>query len=218
MKLVDCSRSELIEYVSRQLVHFFPDGAEDSRPMVAANLDESLDRLSPSVRLCRVWPEDSFSYLHSNQYAAFLYFVANTIWRNSGNERLCTKLFYLNKTLNGFECFFTIELPEILCISHSLGIVLAHAVYGNYLVLHQNSTVGRLHTDQRPVLGEGVVLFPNSAIVGNCNVGARTVLAQGSSIINADTPGDCVVFSNGGRLTFKKPKINYLTHFFRVSE
>jgi serine O-acetyltransferase len=218
MELVDSSRDELIDYVCRQLDHFFPDGKGDARTAVVSNIDEALDRLRPCVRLARVWPKDRFSHLHSNQYAVFLYFLSNTLWRNKGDERVCNKLYYLNKALNAVECFYSIQLPDIFCICHSPGIVLAQATYGNYLVLYQNSTVGRVKADERPVLGEGVVMFPNSAIVGNCKVGPRTILAQGNSIINADTPGDCVTFSKGGRLVFKQPKLDYLKQFFRLEE
>jgi serine O-acetyltransferase len=96
--------------------------------------------------------------------------------------------------------------------------VLAQASYANYLVLYQNSTVGRVRPDERPVFGEGVVMFPNSAIVGNSRIGRGTVLAQGQSIIDSDTPGDCIVFNDGGKLLFKKPREDYLLRFFRLDE
>ena len=31
-------------------------------------------------------------------------------------------------------------------------------------------------------------------------------------------PGDCLVFSSGGKLTFKKPKMDYLNQFFRMDD
>jgi serine O-acetyltransferase len=61
--------------------------------------------------------------------------------------------------------------------------VLAKARYGNRLVLYQNSTVGKNH-GAAPSLGEGVVLYPNSAIIGRCEIGAGSVIAQGVSVIN----------------------------------
>ncbi len=96
--------------------------------------------------------------------------------------------------------------------------MLAQASYANYLVLYQNSTVGRVRPEERPVFGEGVVMFPNSAIIGNSRIGRGTVLAQGHSIIDADTPGDCIVFNEGGKLVFKKPREDYLLRFFRLDE
>lgn len=218
MELVGLSRTELAEYVATQLDHFFPDRRGDARTVVAGVLDDALDRIAPCVRLSRMWPKDRFSYLHSNQYAVFLYFLANTLWRRKQDEIVCNKLFYLNKALNAFECFYTIDLPDIFCIGHSPGIVLAQATYANYLVLYQNSTVGRVEAEDRPVFSEGVVMFPNSAIIGNCKIGPRTYLAQGNSIIDQDTPGNCVVFSERGKLVCKPPKQDYLAKYFRIDE
>src|SRR3546814_5845686 len=52
------------------------------------------------------------------QYTIFLFYLANTAWRKLRAERVCTKLFYLNKALNGFECFYDTELPEVFFIGH----------------------------------------------------------------------------------------------------
>ena len=218
MELVGFSSAELVDYVTRQLGHFFPDGKVGGRDEIAASVDDALDRLRPCVRLNRVWPKNRFSYLHSNQYATFLYFLANTIWRKTQNGDVCNKLYCLNKALNALELFYSIDMPDIFCICHSPGIVLAQASYANYLVLYQNSTVGRVEANERPEFGEGVVMFPNTAIIGNCKIGPRTYLAQGNSIIDGETPGNCVVFSGGGKLLCKPAKVDYLTKFFRFED
>ncbi|OBI88228.1 hypothetical protein [Mycobacterium sp. 1245805.9] len=218
MDLVDISRGGLVDYVAAQINHFFPDHVGDTRALVESAIDDTLDRLDLPVRLNRVWPPGGFRYLHSNEYATFLYLLSNTLWRRGASENICSKVFCLNKALNALECFYTIELPEIFCIGHSTGIVLARASYGNYLVLHQNSTVGRADPESRPVLSEGVVMFPNTAIIGDSHIGPRTILAQGNSIIDGDTPGDCVVFSREGQLVFKAPKTDYLLRFFRLED
>ena len=216
MNLVGITRAGLIDYVSDQLAHFFPDRAGDARAPIASAFDDALDRLRPCVQLNRVWPEGGFRYLHSNQYATFLYLLANTLWKRGGAEHVCDKLYGLNKALNGLECFYTIELPRIFSICHSPGIVLAQATYADYLVLYQGVTVGRIDPASRPVLSEGVILFPHSAIIGACRVGPRTVVSLGHAVIDADTPGDCVVFSDRGELVFKPSKTDYLARFFRL--
>jgi serine O-acetyltransferase len=215
MRLLHSSRSELLDYLTAQLRNFFPDRAADPRPALDKDLDEALARLRGCINAARMWKADEFDYLHSSQYAMFLYFIANTVWRNQKDERLCTKLFYLNKALNGIDCFYKIKMPDIWFIGHSVGIVFADATYGNYLVAYQNSTVGKNH-GMAPKLGEGVVLFPNSAIIGDCAIGPRTFLGQGQSIIDQDTPGDCTVFSDSGKLVFRKPSRNLLEDFFRL--
>src|SRR3990167_5876802 len=88
-----------------------------------------------------------------------------TSTRRSGDTAAGTRLFLMNKALNGIDLFYEIAMPEVFYIGHSVGIVLAKATYGNYLVLYQNSTVGR-HLSRVPVLGEGVILYPNTAVIG----------------------------------------------------
>ena len=163
----------------------------------------------------RVWPAERFDYLHSTQYCLFLYYLSNTIWRRSGETEVPTKLFLLNKALNGLDCFYEIELPEVFFIGHSVGIVLAKASYGEQLVLYQNSTVGKNH-GVAPVIEAGVVMYPNTAVIGRSLVRAGTVLSQGTSVINQDTPGDTLVFAAaGGRLAFKPLRTPVRAEIFR---
>lgn len=196
MKLIGFTRARLLDYTLAQIASFFPDGA-DVRGQIDKHLDESLERLRKCINSVRCWEMEAFNYQHSTQYCIYLYFLSNTIWRHGGSINVCTKLFSLNKALNGIDCFYEVELPERFFIGHSVGIVLAKATYSDYLVLYQNSTVGKNH-GVAPVLEEGVVMYPNTAIIGECHVGPRTILAQGTSIINRDTQGNQIVFNTSG--------------------
>ena len=215
MNLKGTNRQDLADYLAAQLDNFFPDRLADVRAVIDKDLDEALDRLCRCINAAALWRENEFHYLHSEQNAVFLYYLANTIWRNAPNDNVCTKLFYLNKALNGFSCFYDNELPERFFIGHSVGIVLVRARYPEYFAIYQNCTVGR-HGDKLPVMEEGLVMYPNSAIVGDCHVRARTYVAQGASIINADTPGNAIAFSDGGKLGFRTPKQDLLAELFRL--
>lgn len=216
MLLKNSSRQQLLGYLAWQLNHFFPDQQDNIESILAADIDEALSRLNVCINAVKMWKPDEFYYLHSSQYATFLYFLANTIWRNQKNERVCTKLFFLNKALNGIDCFYEIEMPEIFLIGHSVGIVLAKAQYANYLVLYQNSTVGKNH-GIAPVLEEGVVMYPNTAVIGSARVRKNTVIAQGVSVINHDTLGNSIVFQGAaGELVHKPMKHDLLADFFRM--
>ena len=210
------SHDALLAYLCRQLENFFPDGRlEAERPQLQRQLQPALARLAHCIGAVRLWPRGEFDHLHSSQYATFLYYLANTLWHSGADRALCNKLFGLNKALNGIDLFYEIEMPEIFFIGHSVGIVLAKADYGNRLVLYQNCTVGKNHGDA-PTLGEGVVMYPHSAVIGRCNVGAGSVIAQGVSIINRDTPGDCTVFQGTeGALVLKPPTRRVLDDIFR---
>jgi serine O-acetyltransferase len=206
----------LLTYVSRQLDHFFPDGrGEAEHTLLQPFLQPALDRLERCIDAVRLWPRGEFDHLHSSQYTSFLYFLAHTAWQGGAGRPLCNKLFGLNKALNGIDLFYEIEMPEVFFIGHSVGIVLAKARYGNRLVLYQNSTVGKNH-GQAPVLGDGVVMYPNSAVIGRCEIGAGSVIAQGVSVVNRDTPGQCMVFQGAeGGLVFKPPTRPVLDDIFR---
>jgi serine O-acetyltransferase len=210
------SHDALLAYLCRQLENFFPDDRlEAQRPQLQRQLQPALTRLEHCIAAVRMWPHGEFDHLHSSQYTTFLYYLANTLWQGGADRALCNKLFGLNKALNGIDLFYEIEMPEVFFIGHSVGIVLAKAVYGNRLVLYQNCTVGKNHGDA-PTLGEGVVMYPHSAIIGRCNVGSGSVIAQGVSVINRDTPSDCTVFQGAdGALVFKPPTRRVLDDIFR---
>lgn len=214
MEILRMNRDRLLRYVAQQLHHTLPDDF-DARADIAAHLDESLARLQVCINAVRPWREDRFDPLHSTQYCTFLYFLANTIWRNTGSIETPTRLFLLNKTLNGIDLFYEIDMPPVFFIGHSVGIVFAKATYGNYLVVYQNSTVGKNH-GVAPVLGEGVVMYPNTAIIGRCEVGDGTVLSQGVSLINTSTPGHCTVYAGQvGAVVCKPTRCDVLADIFR---
>lgn len=217
MKLVHLSHAELLQYVVRQLDLFFPDGLDaDAHEVLRPHMDPALLRLGHCIDAVRMWRPGEFDHLHSSQYTIFLYYLANTVWKATGNRRLCAKLFGLNKALNGIDLFYEIELPPVFFIGHSVGIVFAKATYGNYLVIYQNSTVGKNH-GVGPVLGDGVVMYPGTAIIGGCHVGDATVLSQGVSLISTDTPGHCTVYAGeGGAVVCKPSKRDVLADIFRL--
>ncbi|GAB7545209.1 LbetaH domain-containing protein [Cupriavidus sp. 8B] len=217
MELIDQTPESLAAYTCAQVAALVPDGkAETLLPLIKRNQAEALARVERCINAVRMWHPGRFNYLHSSQYCQYLYYLANTIWRNEADAKAGTRLFLLNKALNGIDLFYEIEMPEVFFIGHSVGIVLAKATYGNYLVLYQNSTVGKNH-GAAPVIGDGVVMYPNTAIIGRSNVGNGSVIAQGVSVINRDTPGDCLVYAgNAGDLVCKPAREPAAEEYFRL--
>jgi serine O-acetyltransferase len=216
MQIVNLTRAGLLDYTAAQIVHFFPDGRVNVRSRLEAHLDEALNRLKKCIDAVRMWTENEFNYLHSTQYCIYLYFLSNTIWRNTSDAEICTKLFLLNKALNGIDCFYEVDMPDIFFIGHSVGIVLAKATYSDHLVLYQNSTVGKNH-GIAPVIEQGVVMYPNTAIIGRSIVRANTVIAQGVGLINCETPGNVMAFrGKDNELIFRPLKRDIIADFFRL--
>ena len=215
MELKNSSRYQLVDYLASQVDHFFPDHVKDARSVIDRDFDHALDRFRHCANHVALWKPDQFYYLHSEQNTVFLYYLANTIWRNRQHENVCAKLFYLNKALNGFSCFYDVALPDIFFVGHSPGIVLMRTTYANYFGVYQNCTVGQSN-GEKPVIEEGVLMYPNSAILGRSHVRPGTVVAQGASVIDRDTPGDCLAVGAAGALAFKARKRNYLADVFRI--
>lgn len=215
MNILNMYRWQLADYVRKQIAAVVPLPDASDSELIDEHLDEALQRLRFCISKIKMWAPDQFDVLHSTQYCTFLYFLANTIWKASRSQGICTKLFLLNKALNAIDCFYEVELPEVFFIGHSVGIVLAKATYGNYLVIYQNSTVGKNH-GIAPVIEEGVVLYPNSSVIGRCLVRTGSVISQGTSVINQDTLAHSLVFRGSGReLVFKQNRRPAFTDFFR---
>jgi serine O-acetyltransferase len=121
----------------------------------------------------------------------------------------------MNKAFNGIDLFYEIAMPEVFYIGHSVGIVLAKATYGNFLVLYQNSTVGR-HKAHIPVIGDRVVLYPNTAIIGRSVVGDDCVISQGVGVVNRHVPKGSIAFAGErGKLAFRPRPDDLLKEYFR---
>jgi len=217
VKLVDHSRESLIEYTVRQSMAVVPDGREDAfRGAIDVHMDEALERLGRCIDACAPWRPGQFNVLQSSQHCIYLYFLSNTIWKRSGDTGAATRLFLMNKAFNGIDLFYEIAMPEVFYIGHSVGIVLAKATYGNHLVLYQNSTVGR-HKDQIPVIGDRVVLYPNTAVIGRSVVESDCVISQGTSVINKRVPAGQMAFRGAdGGLAFSPRPDDLLQEYFRL--
>jgi len=200
-------------YVERQIRQLVPDGAELGSGIedhFNAALIETMQCLSP-LKTVR---DKGFDYLVSWQYMAFVFYLSRRIWREGGGTELPVRLFLLNKALNGIDLFYEIDMPARFFIGHTVGCVFAKASYGDYLIVHQNCTVGR-QQQHRPVLENGVVMFPGSCIVGDCLVRENTVLSAGVSLVNTSTPGNCYVFQGkSGRPVFKELNKYYADEYY----
>ncbi|WP_424982053.1 hypothetical protein [Maritalea sp. S77] len=211
--------NELAEHVARQLNNLLPDtDIEDVCAEIETHLPRTLERLHHLIKHVKMWTPGKFDHLHSTQYCTFLYLLSNEIYTQTRVRELPTRLFLLNKAMNAIDLFYEIEMPPVFFIGHSAGIVLAKATYGNFLVLYQNSTVGKNH-GLAPTIGDGVIIYPNSAIIGDTNIGDHCVLGQGTSVVNQTVPNNQFVFNGVGAKPLLKPNTQSqlpLEEYFRV--
>ncbi|MGD8813801.1 MAG: hypothetical protein PVI78_04920 [Anaerolineales bacterium] len=218
MKL-SLQESELSEYVAKQLSCFFPDG-EFSGDQLFPFVQTALERVEHCFsRISNKWYFDGvqtvFNHLHTDQYAMFLYFLGNSIHRANGDYDLAIKTYALNKALHSIDVFFEVELPEVFFFQHPMGTVLGRAEYSNFFVVYQRCTVGGNPELEYPSLGEGVIMYGGSAIIGNCAVGDNCWLSIDAIVIDQDLPSNSVVFGKTPDIVIKSSNRNATELLFR---
>lgn len=212
------SSEELTEYVVRQLTSLFPDGGAVegalTRPVGHAleRIEHCFSRMN--LKYFTEGGQTRFDHLHTDQYAMFLYLLSNSIHRMGEDPRLATKIYALNKALHGIDAFYEVELPEVFGFQHPIGTVLGRAKYGNYFFVYQGCSVGSNLDGVYPTIGEGVVMFGRSAVIGSSKVGSNCWLSVGTVLIDATTPGDSVVFGRSPNLVVKPTERSVLRDIF----
>lgn len=198
--LRDITPDGLSGYAARQLSIFFPDG----RPVLAETIRPYIDEALERTRLCftgikkkkfRDGDRVMFNYQHPDQYAMFLYLLANTVSGHDRGNPLAFRLYYLNKVLHGLDAYPDIKLPEVFQFMHPVGTILGHAEYGNYFCVYQGCSVGSGEDGALPVIGDYVVLYAGASVIGRSRIGNNVVIGANSKVINCHIPDDKVLIA-----------------------
>lgn len=198
----------LAAYAAAQCNASFPD-------------DETVgvDTLMPAVQLALARLEHCFSYvdnryffdgeqvvfdhLHGDQYAMWLYLLANELHRQGGPVSVCSKLFLLNKALHGLDAFYEVQLPDIFLLVHPLGTVLGRGTYSDYFVAYQRCGVGS-NRDVYPTFGRHVTLRPGSAVLGRCVIGDHCQIGTESLVLDRDLPDNTLYIGSPKTATLRR--------------
>lgn len=192
------SSTEFRHYVLKQIDNFFPDNKKINNEKFSISFDLAIDRTHycfKHLHLTSYCNEGKtyLNHLHSDQYAVFLWLLSNSVWKETGDENLAAKLFYLNKTLHSFNCMYDTNLPDIFLFIHLIGTVLGKAAYSDFLVVTQGCTVGA-HHGKYPQLGKGAALLPNSAVIGDSHIGDYVSLGINTLVYEQHIPDRHVVY------------------------
>jgi len=187
---------ELAGYVQRQFEAFFPDKT------AAGNLQRIISQALERVEYCfskigvKGYSDSSgaiFHHLHTDQYAAFLYYLSNSAF-HVGAQPIAEKAYALNKALHSLDAFYEVELPPVILFVHPVGTVLGRAKYSDYFCCYQNCTTGANLDDVYPVLGRGTVIYGGSRVIGKTTLGDNTFVATGTIAIDESSlPANSVV-------------------------
>lgn len=186
----------LLSYVMRLVAHHLPDNVTAFAHDPAV-FDMALQRIENCFsHIQRKYyfenEETVFNHLNSDHMTSLLYFYGNTMWRETGDCDLPTRLFYLNKIMHGLDLFYSVKMPDIFLMVHPVGTVLGNADYDDYLVVYQNCTVGAA-TTVYPRFGKGTILYSKCSVIGNCTLGDDVVIAANALLIDTDVPAKNVV-------------------------
>lgn len=199
-------KADLFSYIKNQMSHFFPDNNRVEGNDIKIAFDYALERVENcfiSINNSMYSDENGntfFSHLHSDQYAQFIYFFSNSLWKMSGNKPICDKLLALNRVLNNIFISYKCELPEHFMLGHAFGTIIGNADFEDYLFVSQNVTINtgeEKNGVRRPHIGKGVWLGPGTQIIGNESIGNRVSVGVNTVIYNKRIPDDSIVINRG---------------------
>lgn len=157
--------------------------------------------------------ENIFPY-HSCQYAMFLYFCANTIYKNISDSRLiCSKIYNLLKIVSGMDLYYEVELPEIFYFDHPTGAVIGRGKFSNYFMFLQGCTVGGNNCIY-PTFGEYVYMMSNSKVIGNSHIGNNVLISANAYVKDTDVPDNSIVFGQDKNLVIKSVSEEFIKSKF----
>lgn len=222
MKNLSLSINEpsLVTYVTKQLNHYFPDDDVVTENTVASVIYDALARVErcfQTIHLPYYLKNENpfFNHLHGDHYAAFLYILSRQAYLSS-LEILATKIFLLNKALFGIDAFYTIQLPESFVFVHPLGTILGRATYSNHFVVYQGVTIGANAEGIYPTFSEQTLLFSNSSVIGECQIGKNFVLGAKSSLIDTIVPDNKVLVGNYPNHKILNNASNQIAKYFHL--
>ncbi|QED36521.1 serine acetyltransferase [Antarcticibacterium arcticum] len=121
-------------------------------------------------------------------------------------------LFYLTRN-HSVEIPHACSIGEGLYMGHFKAIIInQNARIGNNCNISQGVTIGRESRGKRigsPVIGNRVLIGPNSIVVGNIQVGDDVLIAP-LTFVNFDVPANSVVMGSPGKIISDKGSMGYI--------
>ncbi|WP_133965213.1 serine O-acetyltransferase [Eubacterium limosum] len=115
----------------------------------------------------------------------------------------------LNRIVFACDIPYTADIDESVYFYHNaLGVVIhAKAKIGKNSCLYQNVTIGGRGEAGAPQIGNNVMMYANSCILGNIKIGNNVIIGAGAIVIQ-DIPDNCVVVGNPAKI-IKSNKNSY---------
>jgi len=213
------SEDGLSAYIAKQLNFIFPDKDMIHEGKLKPFVTKALKRIEHCFSKINVkyyfdGKNILFNHLHADQYATFLYYLSNTVWRDSKDENIASKIYYLNKMLHALDAYYEVELPDVFLLSHPVGAVLGRGNYNDYLVVYQRVSVGANKNQVYPRIGKAVIMYGGSALIGKCTVGDNCLFSIGTIVMDRDIPSDMVVYGTYPNINHKRTTKSVMERYF----
>lgn len=202
----DYNSDQLASLVEKQISiywNFEGGGIKCVIPKALKRLERNLNKSNSGY--CWKDNEVVFRIEHTVSYTIFLYLLSNQLYKD-GFEKDASYIYYLNKIMHSVDWFYAIELPDYFFAEHPLSSVLGRAQYGNYFFFYQGVTVGGNRKEGKlcyPKLGENVVMYSDSKVLGDTKIGDNVVIAANAYVKNVVIPDNSIVFGSSPNLIIK---------------
>ena len=196
-------REAILSFLYRQIDSLYGLNDSDSQ-LLSKHLEQALDRtfFCFSKNKNKYFRDNDIDLFHTGQMMIFLYYLANTIYREEKGQQLntivnmkeiCGKVYCLNKLISQCDIYYEFSMPDYFMVYHPLGSVIGRATINNGFMFMQGCTVGE-NNGIHPILGENVLLFSNAKILGRCKVGNNVLISANSYVKDMDIPDYSIVF------------------------
>lgn len=176
----------------------------------------NIPRLLPHIILYLVFKSRLYEDIERNttgngKFGNLLKFLMLLIF-----HRQFRNLFYYRIGTWKYCCQFLLPFYETFTIAAHIpigkGMIPAHCFstivnaerIGNNFTIFQNCTVG-VSNGKRPIIGDNVMIFANSVVVGGITIGDNVQIGAGS-VVCKSVPNNCVVVGNPARIVKRDGK------------
>lgn len=162
-----------------------------------------------------------FSHVHADQYAMFLVYLSNYIWKERQDKIVCDRIMYLNRILHSFLMSYKAKVPDIFWLAHPVGSVIGNADYSDYLYISQNCTINTAGTadELKPHIGKFFSMGAGAAVIGDKPIGDNCSIGVNAVLYDTELKDNSIVINNNGNIEIKKSqKISFAKKVFIVSD
>lgn len=200
--------SDLQEYLANQIRSLIPDGLFQKQMVTIQDIDITLDKCEYCFSHIKnsAFSDDTgktfFSHVHADQYAMFLVYLSNHVWKTQQNIFVCDRIMYVNRVLHSFMMSYKAKIPDIFWLAHPVGSVIGNADYSNYLYISQNCTINTGAPDSdgslRPKIGKCFTMGAGAALIGTSEIGNRCSLGVNVLLYDQTLLDDSIVINDNG--------------------